>query len=390
MLLCTALLGFAEPQPSVATMTHYVTTPAGISDCSVHQPGGSVLEADQQIDYGITGTARAVLRDLLVALPAETQRHDVAFFDGRHLYVNHLGFASTVRAWAPIAGRSGLYQSNRGEIKTFPADLPVSHVEPNFVAPTPSDGGTRNRYSNVGYSWNCAFVDTTTMDASVKTDEGPYAYEGGYTGISGNSYSSSTDAGLQIQVNHNNGIGNIAAYLSEKPGSQNPCKNNPQNICNIITGGDFFYNAIFRVTAHFFIGATGIHYVDTTVEGLESDGITVGTTDIALVADPAWNLAGTGTVVKRITSIGQTIPGLCGPNPTVCRLDGSYVKSVHWSDSYVGTNNGATRVPWTSAQGNGFLCVPNDSRVTVNPYNNPAAETDFISLTTPQQIPCTR
>ncbi len=125
------------------------------------------------------------------------------------------------------------------------------------------------------------------------------------------------------------------------------------------------------------------------MEGQKADGSGVGTTDIALIADPAWNLSGAATVVKRVTSIGQTIPGACGTTSQQCRLDGSYLKGVHWSDAYVGTNNGDTRVHWTAAQGTQFLCVPNDSRISVA-YQSPAEETDSEDLVTPTKSPCTQ
>ncbi len=79
----------------------------------------------------------------------------------------------------------------------------------------------------------------------------------------------------------------------------------------------------------------------------------------------------------------------CGGTSPPCRRDGSSLQNVHWSDAYVGVNNGASREPWSAAQGNGFLCIPDDSRVFVA-YVNPASETLSIQLTTPIQHPCTR
>jgi hypothetical protein len=155
-----------------------------------------------------------------------------------------------------------------------------------------------------------------------------------------------------------------------------------------ITAGDFAYRSVARLTTGV-VAAGGTTYVATTVDALARDGTGFQTQELAQVATPAWNVAGKATVVKRVTSIGQDIGGACGANRTVCRLDGSYLKDVTWTGAFVGNDGGASRTAWTSAQGNGFLCYPGDSRVRVA-YVGPAAETDSISLTPPVTYDCTR
>jgi hypothetical protein len=384
----------AKPTPSPAPTATPSPQPT-LADCSVKQKPPTPAEANAMIDKDIQGAKRTVLVDLILALPYSGFPVNVTVFDGTERFSNHAP-TSDARLWTLVDGTASLYKSDRGEIEPFPDDQPPAFESrrPFFTAPIPGDGGVRNRYSNVGFSWNCAMIDTRSLSAMLKPGqkgELGYIYEGGYAGVSGGA-TGGTDAGLQVQPFHSSGP-DFAAYLLENPGPSKPNPNPslspiPQKIA--LADGAFAYRSVARVASGV-LAAGGKTYVATTVDGFALNGSGFQTQELAEVATSPWNVSGKAIVVKRVTSIGQYVGagGACGANRTVCRLDGSYLKDVTWTGAFVGNAGGASRMPWTSAQGNGFLCYPGDSRVRVA-YVSPAAETDSISLTPPVKYDCTR
>jgi len=359
--------------------------PAGIPDALV----------DRSIDAGVQGRGRALLRDLLLAMPPAERSDDLVLFDGRNLYANHPSALRDARAWIPTSSDSNLFESNRGEIALFPNDVPPSELAsaalaPGFAPAPPQNGPSRNRYSNVGYSWNCSLIDTANMTTVLKpgaTGELGYAFEGGYTGI-GTSAPGSVDAGLQIQPNRPGRPG-IEAYLLESPAPPSCAPHEPP--CRkAITGKEFAFRQIFRVVFHVFPGKSGLTYVALTVTGTDLDTGKLVTSDLGLVANAAWNQQGTNTVVKRVTAIAQYDAhrsNACGATLAACLLDGSSLTGVHWGDSYAGNSNGGARVPWTNAVGKGAYCSPKDSRWQVK-YFSAQEETDSVTLTAPTQDLC--
>jgi hypothetical protein len=373
--------------------------PAGSqpADCSSTSHFAGVPDAlvDRSIDVAVQGRGRALLRDLLSAMPPAQRSDDVVLFDGRNLYANHISALRDARAWIPTSRDSNLFESNRGEVALFPNDALPSQfaspaLAPDFTPAPPQTGPSRNRYSDVGYSWNCSLIDTANMTTVLKsgaTGELGYAYEGAYTGI-GTNAPGGADAGLQIEPNRPGRPG-IAAYLLESPAPPSCAPHEPP--CRkAITGKEFAFRQLFRVVFHVFPGRSGLTYVAVTVTGTDLDSGKLVTSDLALVANAAWNQQGTNTVVKRVTAIAQFDPhrtNACGATLAACLLDGSSLTGVHWGGSYAGNANGAARVPWTNAVGKGAYCSPKDSRWQVK-YFSAQEETDSITLTAPTQNAC--
>jgi hypothetical protein len=368
-----------------------------MADCASSSQSAGVPDTlvDRSIDAALQGRGRAMMRDFLLAIPPAQRSDDVVLFDGRNLYANHVSALRDARAWIPASPDSNLFESNRGETALFPNDALPSEFEspasgPDFTPAPPQNGPSRNRYSGVGYSWVCSFIDTANMTAVLKpgaAGELGYAYEGGYTGI-GTGLPGGADAGLQIQPNHPNRPA-VQAYLLESPAPPSCAPHEPP--CRMaITGKEFAFRQLFRVLFHVFAGKSGLTYVALSVTGTDLDTGKMVTSDLGLVANAAWNDRGVNTVVKRVTSIAQFDAhrsNACGNTLAACLLDGSSLTGVHWGDSYAGFLNGMKRVPWTNAIGKGAYCSPKDSRWQVK-YFSAQEETDSVTLTAPAQHLC--
>lgn len=379
--------GIALPPAPYGPMARALQPPP---DCSkpLHT-GPAVPDAfvDRAIAHEVRGQDRAVVRDILLALPPQRRNADVVYYDGNRLYSNHPSILPAIEIWRPVLGSATLYSNAQGEISVFPDDgLPSPDVGTKFSPPPPSDGGARVRYSNTtkGYAVGCSLIDTTATQAGIATNSGdtPYAYLGGYAGVvPPHNYTASADSGLQFQPNHPAGA-DATPYLKEAPGVIVLCNPKKSATC------DFAFQQVFRVEFNVLATPSSKLIVDNDTIGYPLKGGAQYEIDISELAAPAWNLAGQATVIKRATTIGQRVPG-CGTTMQQCRVNGSFFKNVRWYGSYIGNNvNPHSRVPWMPFEGTGYECVPDDSRVQVN-YVSAAEETDSISLTTPTKLPCT-
>lgn len=220
-------------------------------------------------------------------------------------------------ATAFAAGGTGPYRRVLSKAGTY--SQPYSYMETSVYLPTSS-----NVYEKKG------------------TNDTAYIYIGG----SGNG--TEIDAGLQ----HSPTYGNWAPFINCKRVYSHP------------TDTDRF-KAGQTVKMVFYVSSD--NHVVLEVTGITDKG---QTKTIKTYCNNAtgWKANGVGNKMKRITSIGQSPESLS---------NGSYIKNVRWSNSYIGTRT--SKHKWLANDTSDYVCYPNKTKVNVS-YTDAGTETVSINL----------
>ncbi|MFY0573526.1 hypothetical protein ACN28S_03405 [Cystobacter fuscus] len=229
--------------------------------------------------------------------------------------------------------------------KRFEAGTSVSKA---LAAPscTSTTGPYRRVYSNASYSWLSTYVHLPGTTAEIKeynvngSGDTAYVYSGGW-GANGDV----VDAGFQ----HSPTYDNWSAIITV---NGNPLSYSPRFLSNQ------------DVNLKFYVPSNG--QVALSVTGYDTTGTKTTLTQVRAAA--GFSSSG-GNILKRVTSIGQSVQGM---------YTGSYVKNVHWYNSYIGTSSTSNHA-WLAADTGGYCSYPDSTKVQVN-FVNAGEETDNIVL----------
>lgn len=332
-------------------------------------------DVEKYIDPSITGEARRIIAEVLRATD-ENARENVVYFTGDgKAYANKPGLLELFET--PTQTGQNQYRFKNGEVINYPAltQKPQQNladgmlgrrplISPLSVTPTPTGGSGpyRRVYSKPGYAWQQSKVHLSTsanistgreiniMD--ISTGETAFTYAGGWGDLGG-----AVDAGFQYSSTNDD----WALFIRyEVPGSG--------SLQHAATGVRFRANQ--DVSLKFLVMSN--NNVQTVASGLSIAGKSQTLTVIQNM-DPSfgWHLNGSGNVLKRMTSIGQS--------PPEDLTTGSYHKKVHWYNSVIGLSSTNNHV-WISADSGGAHSYPNATVSSGLPIVSPAEETDNIII----------
>jgi hypothetical protein len=225
----------------------------------------------------------------------------------------------------------------------------------------PSCGGTTGPYRRVfsqpGYGWLAASIYLPGGDElreSPGTNDTVYVYAGGWGGPRGGGSGTpgsgdAVDAGFQHSPRYDDWALFVFAEGRIHAADPQRCRAGQEVLLQFTVPAD----------DQVLVLATGY-----TLDGGEE----TRRLQVALRPQSGWRPGGAGIILKRMTSIAQQPQDF---------QTGSFLRSVRWRSSRIGTSEAAAR-PWTATETGGYCSYPRD-RVTVQ-YVSAGEETDGIQL----------
>ncbi len=259
--------------------------------------------------------------------------------------------------------KSNRYKDSTGDLYTLPVLQPKPACMGNHSV-TPMDFSTnsasfpecrdhrngpyRSVWSHIGFAWASTVVHLPTAREIRDNNSG-------YNGSTGFIYMggwSNTNMAVDVGLQHSTKYNDWAPFMLIE-GEKNPYTFKPR------------FDPDQEVRMKFYVPSDG--NIALTLTGY-ADGEKITRTYVE--SAPGWTATGNGNLIKRTTSIGQ-IQDRQDYN------DGSYIRRVRWSTSYIGTNS-EDNIPWRNSQTYDYCSMPR-SKVVVD-YVHGGEETDNIFL----------
>lgn len=282
-----------------------------------------------------------IMTEIMKELPALDRENVIYFSADGNVYANRSELKNNVETSRYIG--DGIYTWENGESFVLPEEK--FDYSLSSYACDGTKGPYRRAYSNPGYAYYEGNVYLPSA-SEVNDQSQPGGNDTAYIYTGGRNVTE-VDAGFQYgKTNEDWAFFNRPFGQEHKSGAR--------------------YRPGQTVTLKFYVSSDGKVTVSTT-------GIRMGETSPStqtLVADaPGWKSNGSGNVLKRITSIGQSSNNF---------NSGSYVKNVKWSNSKIGTTSSNAQ-QWLAAQTGGYCSFPNSNIVNVN-FVNAGEETVSINI----------
>ncbi|MGW9529899.1 hypothetical protein ACWHAM_19495 [Paenibacillus terrae] len=304
------------------------------------------LNSNIHVDSSITGASRDIMLDVMKDIPIEERENVVYIRDTGEILANK---SELLKEWSN-ATKIGLntFETKDGQLINAPesTDNKTSSISAQSVSCPSSDGPYRKVQSNTGYSWFSGYVYLPSQSKKELYDENYGSSKGnGDTAhiYSGGSAGTEVDAGFFHQSTNDN----WAMFVRQ---------------------GGYSNGSVFAAGQNVFLK----FYVPSNNRvALYAAGKIVNSneTSITVIRDASgWDVKGSGVSLKRNT----TIASKSSPH------SGSFIRGVHWYNSYIGTSSTNNSLWQSTNQTAGYCTVPS-SQVTVN-YVNAGEETVNIKV----------